>query len=153
MDRKAASGKKKRAIWKSKSLKIGMVGALSEVQIAKICTTPARDCDLEVKIVKSGMVGPLLEIEVAQICTTPARESDLEAKIVKIPGSWTNFLRFKVGSKCFSCGRLWDFDTASSYKSLKRIVIPRSSVCSTCHISGKSRRTLSVSQSVKQLVR
>ena len=31
-----------RAIWKSKSLKTGMAGALFEVQAAKICTTPAR---------------------------------------------------------------------------------------------------------------
>ena len=39
-------------IWKSKSLKTGMVGALLEVAVAKICTTPACEHDLEVKIVK-----------------------------------------------------------------------------------------------------
>ena len=42
-----------RTIWKSKSLKTGMVGALLEVEVAKICTTPARENDLEVKIVKT----------------------------------------------------------------------------------------------------
>ena len=45
-------------------------GALLEVQADKICTTPARDSDLEVKI-----------------CTTPARQHDLEVKTVKAPGS------------------------------------------------------------------
>ena len=42
-----------RAIWKSKSLKTGIVGALLEVEVGKICTTPARESDLEVKIVKN----------------------------------------------------------------------------------------------------
>ena len=42
-----------RAMWKSKSLKTGMVGALLEIEVAKICTTPARESDLEVKIVKN----------------------------------------------------------------------------------------------------
>ena len=41
------------AIWKSKSLKTGMIGALLEVEVAKICTTSAREHDLEVKIVKN----------------------------------------------------------------------------------------------------
>ena len=45
-----------RAIWKSKSLKTGMPGALLEVDIDKICTTPARERDLEFKIVKSWHV-------------------------------------------------------------------------------------------------
>ena len=42
-----------RAIWKSKSLKTGGVGALLEVELDKICTTPARESDLEVKTVKN----------------------------------------------------------------------------------------------------
>ena len=42
-----------RAIRKSKSLKRGMIGALLEVQLDKICTTPARANDSEVKIVKT----------------------------------------------------------------------------------------------------
>ena len=55
-----------------------------EVEVAKICTTPARENDLEVKIVKkTDSVGALLEVAVAKICTTPARESGLEVKIVK----------------------------------------------------------------------
>ena len=40
-----------RAIRKSKSLKRGMIGALLEVELRKICTTPARANDSEVKIV------------------------------------------------------------------------------------------------------
>ena len=77
--------------------------------VDKICTTPARETDLEVKIVqnfwklsstkfaprlrarairkskslKTGGVGALLEVELDKICTTPARETDLEVKIVK----------------------------------------------------------------------
>ena len=42
-----------RTIWKSKSLKTDGVGALLEVEVGKICTTPARENDLEVKIVKT----------------------------------------------------------------------------------------------------
>ena len=40
-------------IWKSKSLKTGMIGTLLEVEVAKICTTPARQNDSEVKIAKN----------------------------------------------------------------------------------------------------
>ena len=40
-------------IWKSKSLKTDTLGALLEVEVGKICTTPARENDLEVKIVKN----------------------------------------------------------------------------------------------------
>ena len=40
-------------IWKSKSLKTERFGALLEVDVAKICTTPACENDLEVKIVKN----------------------------------------------------------------------------------------------------
>ena len=40
-------------IWKSKSLKTEGARALLEVEVAKICTTPARDNDSEVKIVKN----------------------------------------------------------------------------------------------------
>ena len=41
-----------RTIWKSKSQKTGMVGALLEVEVGKICTTPARQIDSEVKTAK-----------------------------------------------------------------------------------------------------
>ena len=53
MSRKFAPRLRARAIWDSKSLKTGMPGALLEVDIDKICTTPARESDLEVKIVKN----------------------------------------------------------------------------------------------------
>ena len=42
-----------RAIWKSKSLKTGGVGAFFEVEVCKICTAPAHESDLEVKTVKT----------------------------------------------------------------------------------------------------
>ena len=42
-----------RAIRKPKSLKTGGVGALLEVELRKICTTPARESGLKVKIVKT----------------------------------------------------------------------------------------------------
>ena len=45
-----------KAIWKLKLLKTGRLGALLEVEFGKICTTPARESDLEVKIVKTPWV-------------------------------------------------------------------------------------------------
>ena len=42
-----------RTIWKSKSLKTEGARALLDVEVGKICTTPARENDLEVKIVKT----------------------------------------------------------------------------------------------------
>ena len=85
MSTKFAPRLRARGIWKSKSLKSGMFGALLEVERRKICTTPARESDSEAKIVKNWRVGALLEVERRKICTTPARESDSEVKIVK-PG-------------------------------------------------------------------
>ena len=110
MSTKFAPRLRARAIWKSNSLKTGMFGALLEVDIDKICTTPARESDLEAKIVKNwhavtstkfaprlrarairkskslktGMPGALLELDLDKICTTPARESDFYEK--KAPG-------------------------------------------------------------------
>ena len=83
MSTKFAPRLRARAIWKSKSLRTGGVGALLEVDLDKIRTTPARESDLEVKIVKACRLGALLEVELRKICPTPARESDLEVKIVK----------------------------------------------------------------------
>ena len=45
-----------RAIRMSKSLKTRRPGALLEVELRKICTTPARESDSEVKIVKNWHV-------------------------------------------------------------------------------------------------
>ena len=42
-----------RAVRKSKSLKTESLGRLLEVGVAKICTTTARESDLEIKIVKN----------------------------------------------------------------------------------------------------
>ena len=55
-----------RTIWKSKSLKTEGARALLKLKpVAKICTTPARENDLEVKIVKAQGLGPLLEVQSA----------------------------------------------------------------------------------------
>ena len=56
MSTKFAPRLRARAIWKSKSFKTGMLGALLEVEPRKICTTPAREHNLEVKIVKNWHV-------------------------------------------------------------------------------------------------
>ena len=56
MTTKFAPRLRARAIRKSKSLKHRGFGALLEVDIDKICTTPARESDLEVKIVKNWHV-------------------------------------------------------------------------------------------------
>ena len=50
---KFAPGLRGRTIWKSKSLKTEGFGTLLEVQASKICTTPARENELEVKTVKA----------------------------------------------------------------------------------------------------
>ena len=109
------------------------------------------------KALKTESLGRLLEVEVAKICTTPAREHDLEGKTVKAPGSRTTFWGSKWVQSAFrvaGAGISTQHHHKHRYKSLKRIVILRSSVCSTCHISGKSRRKASVSysQSVSQSV-
>ena len=53
MSTKFAPRLRARAIWKSKSLKHRGFGALLEVELRQNCTTPARESDLEVKIVKN----------------------------------------------------------------------------------------------------
>ena len=63
--------------------KNGRVRRICGPRCDKICTTPARESDLEVKSLKIDSVGALLEVEVFKICTTPARKSDLEVRIVK----------------------------------------------------------------------
>ena len=83
MSTKFAPRLRARAIRKSKSLKTGMFGALLEVDIDKICTTPARESDFDEKKAPRCMFGALFEVELRKICTTPARESDSEVKIVK----------------------------------------------------------------------
>ena len=83
MSTKFAPRLRARAIWKSKSLKHRGFGALLEVDLDKICTTPARESDLEVKIVKNWRCrNTLLEVDIDKICTTPARDSDSEVKII-----------------------------------------------------------------------
>ena len=57
MSTKFAPRLRARAIRKSKSLKTRRLGALFEVELDNICATPARESDLEVKIVKSWHAG------------------------------------------------------------------------------------------------
>ena len=73
---KFATHLRPRKIWKSQSFKADSLGALLEVEAAKICTTPARAI-WKSKSLKTDSLGALLEVEVAKICTTPARESDV----------------------------------------------------------------------------
>ena len=68
--------------FKSKSLKTAGAGALLEVELRKICTTPARESDFYEKKAPRCIFGALLEVEIPKICTTPARENDLEVKTV-----------------------------------------------------------------------
>ena len=75
MSTKLAPRLRARAIWKLKSLKTGMFGALFERVRARAIWKS--------KSLKTGMPGALLEVELRKICTTPAREIDLAAKIVK----------------------------------------------------------------------
>ena len=81
-------------IWKSKSLKTDRFGALLEVEVGKICTTPARENDLEVKIVKNwharSTFGSWAYQNVHHAC---ARERYWRSRDVF------------GGSKCFSRGR------------------------------------------------
>ena len=56
MSTKFAPRLRPRAIRKSTSLKTGMFGALLGVDLDKICTTPARESDSEVKIVQNWHV-------------------------------------------------------------------------------------------------
>ena len=103
-----------RAIWKSKSLKTDGVGALLEVQVAKICTTPARENDLEVKIVKNwrsrSTFGSLSRQNLHHACARERFGSQNRAS-TRVSG---RFWKFKVGSKCFSRGRCRDCDAASA---------------------------------------
>ena len=57
MSTKIAPRLRARAVRKSKSLKTGRFGALLEIDLDKICTTPARESDLEIKIVKNWHAG------------------------------------------------------------------------------------------------
>ena len=62
------------------------------IEAGKICTTSARESDLEVKIVKNWGRGSIFgRSRRRKICTKPARESDSEVKIVKHKGPGTFF--------------------------------------------------------------
>ena len=75
MSTKFAPHLRARAIWKSKSLKTGMFGALVEFA-PRLRARSIRNS----KSLKTGRFGALLEVELRKSCTTPARESDLVVK-------------------------------------------------------------------------
>ena len=93
-----------------------------EVELRKICPTPARKSGFEVKIVKTPWVwtflGALLEVELRKICATLWRESDLEVKIVKNCGSRDVF----GGSKCVLRGKRKDFDMLQNTRQAQEFV-------------------------------
>ena len=103
MSPKFAPGLRARAIWKPKSFKFEGFGRLFEVNAGKICTTPVRESDLEVKIitVKAGRVG---RVEVRQIGTASVRESDAEVKTIKQLAWSDGFLKLK-SAKFAPCPR------------------------------------------------
>ena len=191
-----------RAIWKSKSLKRGRLGALLEVQLRKICTTPARANDSEVKIVKTPGARDVFggwkcvsrgrrrdcdtlqntrqAQEFVRVAKTLAGVVDLKrlrndafrvagavisrfvmsmfeasdaesVEGLQISGHGSVALQWsfrvavtgvRMASAQLFRGRRSTFE-ASNCKSLKRIVILRSSVWSTCHFWRKSRRKAS----------
>ena len=187
-------------IWKSKSLKTGRFGALLEVEVGKICTTPARENDLEIKIVKTPGARTTFwgskcfsrgrrrdfdtfqnawqAQEFVRVAKTLAGVVDLKRlgnDAFRVAGAIKDFvlcdvdgwglrrrIRGRVAKfmsrKCYFAviisrgsyrtsyasaqlfrGRRSTFE-ASTWKSLKRIGILRSSVRSTCHFWRKSRR-------------
>ena len=65
-----------RAIWKSKSLKLEGFGGRLEIRVAKICTTPARESDLEVKIVKTPVARDVFG---GAKCFSRGRRNDFDA--------------------------------------------------------------------------
>ena len=153
-----------------------MFGARLEVELRKICTAPARESDLEAKIVKNWRSW---EVFGGSKCFSRGRRRDFEA----LQNTWQaqefviscfvdvdvwgvgRWIRGRVASfmprKCYSAGIISRGSYRSSYasaqlfrgrrstfaapalKSLKHIVILRSSVWSTCHFWRKSRRKAS----------
>ena len=122
-----------------KSLKTGMPGPLLEVELRKNCTTPARESDLEAKIVKTPWVrSTFWRLSFAKIAPRLRARAIRKSKSLKHRGfrallevelrklcttpARESDLKDKIvknwrsrgvfgGSKCFSRGRRRDFDT------------------------------------------
>ena len=105
MSTKFAPRLRARAIWKSKSLKTGMFGALLDVDIDKICTTPARESDLEVKIVKNWHAGSTFGRWHRQNLHHACAREWLEVKIVKTPWVRTTFGSWSRQNLHHACAR------------------------------------------------
>ena len=89
------------AIWKSTLLKTGSPGALFEVEVAKICTTPACDDDLEVKIVENMRASDdFWKLKSPKFAPRLRVRASWNSKSLA-PGARSTF----GGSKCFSRGR------------------------------------------------
>ena len=80
---KFAPGCGERAVWKSNSLKDGMMGALLEGQVGKICTTLWYESGWEVKSLKTVAASEHFLVEPCKICTRLRRENRLEVKFVE----------------------------------------------------------------------
>ena len=106
MSTKFAPRLRAKAIWKSKSLKTGGVGALLEVELGNICTTPARESGLEVKIVKAPGAGDVFGSSNFGTLqnTWQAQEFARVAKKVGRRGGFEEVLK-----RCVSRGRRRDF--------------------------------------------
>ena len=137
-----------RTIPKSKSLKRGMIGPLFEVQACKICTMLWRESDSEVNIVKARHDrSTFWSWSPENLHHAVARErlgSQNMSKPLKHQVLGT-FLEFQIAFYVAGAG----VSTEHPHKiSLKRIVILRSRVWSTCHSSRMFHRKASVCQLV-----
>ena len=94
-----------RAVWKSNSLKDGMMGALLEGQVGKICTTLWHESGWEVKSLKTVAASEHFLVEPCKICTRLWRESRLEVKLVeRWYDIWEHFWKVRSAKFAPRCG-------------------------------------------------
>ena len=110
MSPKLAPRLRARAIGKSKSLKTGMIKKLFEVQVGKTCTTPARESDLEVKIVKK-LAGPgrVLKLKSAKFAPRLRARAIWKSKSLKT-GMIRTLFEVQVGKTCTTPSRESDLE-------------------------------------------
>ena len=102
---KFAPGCGERAVWKSNSLKDGMMGALLEGQVGKICTTLWHESGWEVKSLKTAAASEHFLVEPCKICTRLWRESRLEVKLVeRWYDIWEHFWKVRSAKFAPRCG-------------------------------------------------
>ena len=131
-------------IWKSKSLKTERFGALLEVEARKICTTPARENDLEVEIVKTPGAGDFLKFKVLFAWQTQGFRHSILIKIAKTYCNCNSEVKCLVSMSCF---REVSQNSQSISQSVSR------SVSQPVSQSDSQSVSQSVNQSVSQSVR